>query len=140
MLIASFCVRPLGGWRNSIPLCVQTRTAPIHKREQIPLCASKGNCLEENYNISLLFPLQYSKQINGVILWWLQLRRVLCGGNFSTLRINVIISCTGQNMVLFIIHHIDYNSSNKIINNYDYVIINTVSVKISADRRRFSSF
>ena len=43
-------------------------------------------------------------------------------------------------MALDIIHHIDYNSSMKIINDYDYFIINPVSVEISADRRSFSPF
>jgi hypothetical protein len=46
----------------------------------------------------------------------------------------------GQNMALIIIHHIDYNSSVQIINIYDNFIINSVSVEISADRRRFSRF
>jgi len=43
-------------------------------------------------------------------------------------------------MALVIIHHIDYNSSMQIINIYDYFIINSVSVEISADRRGFFRF
>jgi len=50
-----------GRWRNSIPLCVQTRNAPIHKRQnRFPCVHRKGRALKKTktsvyyfrYNIS----------------------------------------------------------------------------------------
>jgi hypothetical protein len=76
-LIASFCVRPLGGGAI-LYLCVSRLAQhPFIKVSRFPYVHQRGKALKKTRTLVYSFPLQYFKQINGVILWSLRLWRRL---------------------------------------------------------------